>query len=506
MAVLLSIDLGTEGARVGAFDETGDLLAEASHGYPTTFPRPGWAEQDPRDWWSATVTAVRDVLAHDDVRARGSVAGIGVATTASTVAVLDEAAEPLRPALLWMDARAVEESAATAALADRHPVLAWSGGADAVEWLVPKAMWVARNEPETYQRAAHIVEAVDYLTYRLTGSWIGSRLNATCKWNYDPLAGELPDLLYEDLGVPDLAAKLPHDIRRVGDPAGVLCDSAADDLGIVGRPVVATGGIDAHVSLIGCGRSTPGLVSIVAGTSTAFVTEVPEAIYTPTIWGPYPNALRDDQWLIEGGQVSSGSVLRWVSESMLKVTRDDLGALVKAAGHVAPGSHGLLVLDTFMGNRTPYRDARLRGAILGLTLGTTPAELYLAACESVAYGTRAVVDSLDDAGIPVDRLVVSGGIRNNPLWLQVTVDVLGRAIEMVDSDNLTLRAGAACATFAAGAGTLDEAAQRFAPAPRTVEPTSHRLGAYEDGYRRYRRALATTRELVHELADSTEHA
>lgn len=502
MGLLLSIDLGTEGARVGAFGTDGRRLADRHEGYPTDFSRPGCAEQDPESWWQAAVAATRAVLAEPAVASQGALVGISVATTASTVVVLDEAGRPLRPAILWMDSRAVAEAAETGRHVERHPVLRYSGGADAVEWLVPKAMWLARNEPAVYQAAHRIVEAVDYLTWRLTGRWVASRMNATCKWNYDPVEGRFPEELYADLGVPDLVDKLPSDVRAVGEPAGTLQASAAEAMGVWDEPVVATGGIDAHVSLLACGQQTPGLVSVVGGTSTVFVTEVEDAIWSPSVWGPYPLALRQDQWLIEGGQVSSGSVLTWLTKGILGTPREELGALSAAATRVPPVSHGLLVLDYFMGNRTPHRDPRLRGGVLGLTLGTRPEELYRATVEAVCYGTRSVLDSWVAAGIPVDRIVLSGGIRHNALWLALTADVLGRPVELAESDNLTLRSGAVQAAYAAGLfPDLGAASEAFAPVTRTVVPSAEHATAYAEGYQRYVDATDELRDRLHSLAD-----
>jgi len=505
VAVLLSIDLGTEGARVGAFSLDGRCLANTHQGYPTSFPRMGWAEQNPQDWWDATVLATRAVMADPEVSPHGEVVGISVATTASTVVVLDESGASIRPAILWMDSRASAEAAETGRYAEDHPVLAYSGGADAVEWLVPKAMWLSRNEPQVYARAHRIVESVDYLTWRLTGQWVGSLMNATCKWNYDSLRERFPVELYQDLGIADLIDKLPADIRPVGEPAGSLCSAAATELGLQGAPVVATGGIDAHVSLIGCGEQDPGLVSIVGGTSTVFITEVAEAVYSPAVWGPYPNALRNGQWLIEGGQVSSGSAISWLTQSILRTPREQLGELSAAAADGAPVSHGLLVLDYFMGNRTPHRDPRLRGAILGLTLGTTPEQLYRATVEAVCFGTRSVLDSWVDAGIPLGRIVLSGGIRHNSLWLRTTADVLGRPIELVESDNLTLRSGAVQAAYAAGLfPDMASASKAFAPVTRRVEPDLAFAVAYNEGYQRYNEATLNLRDELHALADAAD--
>lgn len=497
MGVLVAIDLGTEGVRVAVFGPDGERLAGDERGYPTAYPRPGWAEQDPDDWWRATVAATRGALA--GLGAGTEVDAVGVATTASTVAVLDRDGAPLRPAILWMDARASAESARTAA--SDHPVLRFSGGSDASEWLVPKAMWLARHEPGTYARADRIVEAVDYLTYRLTGAWTASRMNACCKWNYDPRTGAFPEDLYAELGVPDLRAKLPPVVAPVGAPAGELSAAARAELGVHGRAVVCTGGIDAHLSLLALGAPAEGQVSIVCGTSNAFITEVAEPVFPGTVWGPYPDALRTGRWLIEGGQVSAGSVLRWTGESLLGRARDAGNALMAEAGDVPPVTHGLLVLDYLMGNRTPLRDPRLRGAVLGLTLGSTPAQVYRAAVEGVAYGTRHVLESFVAGGVPVAQAYLSGGIRHNPLWLQTTADVLGRPLYLVGGDNLTLRACAVLGAVAAGhQPSLEDAMTAFAPECTLVEPGPG-ADVYDEGYARYLAAGTAVRDVLHDLAD-----
>jgi ribulose kinase len=501
MSLMLALDLGTESVRVGAFDEQGGLVASARETYPTSYPHAGWAEQDPQDWWAAVLAALRTTT--DQVRGR-SVVGLGLATTASTVAVLDASNRPLRPAILWMDGRAHLEARRTSQV--HHPVMRYCGGEDAVEWLVPKAMWLAVNEPVHYAEAAHIVEALDYVTYRLTGHWVGSRMNAVCKWNYSARDGGFQPELYAQLGVPDLCDKLPPDVLAVGELVGPILPGVLEQIGMTGSPMVAIGGIDAHMSMISTGALATGEVSLVAGTSVAHVTQIDEPVYTPAIWGPYPDALLKDRWLIEGGQVSGGVVLRWAAESLLGRNREDTQRLIEDASRVPAGSNGLLVLDYFMGNRTPYRDARLRGAVLGLTLGSKPEEVYRASVESVAYGTRNVLQSFSEAGIPVQRITVSGGIQHNSLWLQTTADVLGLPLELVTSDNLTLSAGAACAATVGGLyPSLVQAAEAFRAGSTPVEPDLDLKDVYDDGFARYREATAALTPISHQLADRAAH-
>jgi FGGY-family pentulose kinase len=493
----LAIDIGTESARAAVFRGDGQKVGDGSESYVTTFPAPGWAEQDPTRWWECAVVASRQALVEAGT---DRVDGVTVATTASSVVFLDQHHKPLRPALLWMDSRSAPQSEKTARV--DHPALQYSGGSDSSEWLVPKAMWVAENEPELYDACAFIGESVDYLTFRLTGEWVGSRLNATCKWNYDHREGDVPHDLYALLGVPDLGAKLPRRILGLGEPVGQLSAEAAAKLGLDNRPVVATGGIDAHLSLIPLRGISYNPVSIVAGTSNAFIAELDEPVFSPTVWGPYPGAMTEGRWLVEGGQVSAGSSLTWLAERVLGFSRARVQALISEATASPPVTHGLMVLDNFMGNRTPLRDPKLRGAILGLTLGTTPAELYRANVESVAYGTRQVLDSFTAVGVDTSDVFITGGIRHNSLWLQTTADVLQRPIVLVENENMTLRACAALAAFAAGHHpSLEAAAAMFSPSVRVIEPDLDLAPLFDDAYELYRDAITSTTDVHHRLSE-----
>lgn len=497
MTHYLAIDIGTESARAAVFTSDGTRIGEGHGTYATTYPRPGWAEQNPADWWIGAVSASRAALAEAGT---DRVTGVSVATTSSSVVFLDVDGRPLRPALLWMDSRSSVEAERTAQ--STHPALAFSGGSDSSEWLVPKAMWVARNEPQVYADSRFIGESVDYLTWKLTGQWVGSRLNATCKWNYDSRTGDVPHELYAELGIADLGHKLPSDILAVGSLVAPLSARAASELGLSGTAVVGVGGIDAHLSLIPLKGATHNPVSIVAGTSNAFIAELEEPLFSPTIWGPYPRAL-SDLWLVEGGQVSAGSALTWLAERVFGCARDQLPSLTADAALVAPAGHGLLVLDNFMGNRTPLRDSKLRGAILGLQLGTTRAELYRAAVESVAYGTRQVLESFQAVGVDTSTVVLSGGIRHNPLWLQVTADVLGRPLSIVEGENLTLLACAAIAAAAAKGTDVTTEAAAFAPTMRMIEPSENSAAAYNDAFALYIHTVTATTDASHRLVAMT---
>ena len=349
MSFILGVDFGTGGVRVGAFDLSALRLTDVSdEAYTTSYPHPGWAEQWPGYWWDAFVAATRKLLRKRSITEVGC---ITVSTTASTMVVTEADGAPLRPAILWMDARADAEACFTGTI--DHPVLRYSGGSDAVEWLVPKAMWVAKYQPETYRRAARIVEAVDFINFRLTGEWVGSKLNATCKWNYDPGIKGFHPSLFASFGIPDLQEKLPTRIIPVGEAIARMRPEVAEGLGITSRPLVIQGGIDAHMAMLGAATIDPGELLITGGTSVVHLTHTLEPKFIKGIWGPYPSALLEGRWLIEGGQVSGGSILSWMAEHIFGLSTEGHNGLIREVEKLPPCSSGLLTLDYWMGNRTP---------------------------------------------------------------------------------------------------------------------------------------------------------
>ncbi|MEH7872225.1 FGGY-family carbohydrate kinase [Rhizobium laguerreae] len=446
MAKLLGLDFGTGGIRVGVFDlETRRMLGEREEQYRTVYPRPGWAEQSPLDWWEALGRACRALM-----RDLGSpeISGICAATTASTVVACKRDGAPLRPALLWMDCRAADEAERSSR--SKNPVMDYVGGANASEWLISKAMWLAGHEPAVYADADIICECLDYINFMLTGRWVGSRMNATCKWNYDSVQGRFPAELYAEFGVEGLEAKLPPDIFAVGAPVEIVSAAAAEHLGLANRPILSQGGVDAHIGMVAAGTMKPGEMLMIGGTSIVQLFQLDSQRPMDGFWGPYPHALVDDHWLVEAGQVSAGSVLTWFEKNLFELDAAGSAALRQKAAAIPVGGTGLVTLDYFMGNRTPYREPLLRGAVIGLSLGHDRASLYRSAIESVALASANVLKRARELEVPVERIVSSGGYAKNRLWLQATVDAIGLPVELLREANLTIIGAAAAAATGAG--------------------------------------------------------
>jgi len=491
MTIVLGLDFGTNGARAGLFD-LGEhrMLATGEEGYPTVHIPPDRTEQEPADWWNAARRLLPRVLA---AAGYPKVEAVTVAAFSSTVVACDLKGRPLRPAILWMDARAWAEASRTAQAS--HPVLDYSGGSDAVEWLVPKAMWLQAHEPETWARTEVICEALDWVNHRLTGRWVGSLMNATCKWNYDSRARRFCPELYDQFGIPELMHRLPPDVLDIGAPIGRMTEDAAAALGLSGQPLVVQGGIDAHMGAFGADTVAPGSMLLIGGTSNVHLTQVPDDGTSITgVWGPYPHALTPGLRMIEGGQVSAGSILNWLVRDIYGLDSTGFAALNKAAEEIPPRQTGLLALDYWMGNRTPYRDPNLRGAILGLSLSHNRAGIYRACVNAIALGSANVVFDLARQGVAVDRVVLAGGILRNPLWLRATVDALGMPVGIAREDNLSLYGGAVAAAVGIGLhGSLTEAAGIYRAPVTVMEPD---MGLHRD----YRALLEDYRHATERLA------
>lgn len=281
MTTVVGIDGGTESLRAFVFDTLGRPLGQGSSAYETRIPKPGWAEQDPSDWWRALGEAVPKALRDAGVDGR-DVRGLGLDTTSCTVVALDAEGQALGPSIIWMDVRAAAE--ADAVLATQAPELKLNGGGQgpvSAEWMLPKALWLKRHEPEIYARAETVCEYQDYLIRHLTGRRVASRNNVSMRWHHAP---GRPTELLTALGLDDLADKWPAEIAAPGENVGGLTQEAAHHLGLPADIPVAQGGADAFIGMIGLGVNTPGQLALVTGSSHLQLGVSASAMHGPGIW------------------------------------------------------------------------------------------------------------------------------------------------------------------------------------------------------------------------------
>ncbi len=506
-ALFLGLDVGTQSVRAALYDASGNCRAFATCPLDTTHPRPAWAEQEPSQWWAAARAAVPEALGRAGVPA-SRVAGVGLDCTACTVVACRANGEPLRPALLWMDQRAYRE--ADEASATSAPCLRYVSGVVSPEWMIPKALWLKRHEPETFQRAERLVECTDWFMFRLTGNWSLSLNNAAVKWNYVRPEGGWDQRLLREVGLEDVLDKWPAPVIPLGKGDACLSAAAAAELGLVAGTPVAQGGIDAYLGMLGMGAVGDGDLAVVMGSSTCHLAMSSTLLLDSGMLGCYPDAVAAGLYTLEGGQTATGSIVNWYRQHFggaeaaeaERSGRNVYEILDAKAAAVPPGCDGLVCLDYWQGNRSPIKDARARGALWGLTLSHGPGHVFRSIYEATAFGTRHIVEDLEAHGFQVRRLFAGGGGARSRLWLQIHADVLGRPILLPrDSETCALGSAMAAAVRAGHYRDWDEAGRQMVQIAAVVEPQSAHRGAYDFAYGKYRATYPALRTLMHEMAD-----
>ncbi|TGD41758.1 carbohydrate kinase [Pseudotabrizicola sediminis] len=493
MGYVIGIDGGTEGLRAHVVDLDGRSIGIGKASYATQYPAPAQAEQAPDDWWQAAADAVRAALAAASVGADQIIA-LAADTTSCTVVACTADGMPLRSALLWMDVRAHREADEVAACGD--PALRINGGGGgpvSPEWMIPKALWIKRHQPEIYARADRICEYQDWLNYRLTGRWCASRNNISMRWHWQRDHGGWPAQMLARLDLADLMAKWPATIVGPGEVIDGLSAQAAAHLGLRVGTLVVQGGADAFIGMIGLGVNEPGDLALITGSSHLHLGIALRPAHARGVWGTYSDCVYPGKQVIEGGQTSTGSVIAWFKRNFAE--HMDFDTLNATAAALQPGAEGLLAVDHFQGNRTPHTDALARGAITGLTLKHTPAHIYRALVESVCFGTRMIVDSFGDAFEP-RRIVVAGGATRSEFWLQVHADTLGVPLTLTqETEACALGSAILAATGAGRFDCIEDGCAAMVRVARTITPDAAAHAAYAPIYDRYRAAYDALKPL-----------
>jgi FGGY-family pentulose kinase len=506
---VVGIDGGTQALKVGAFDLQGREVASAAAEYPTRFPHSGWAEQEPADWWRALGEASRRCLAQlaeAGIEPR-DITGICADGTTCTLLPLDERDEPVGPALLWMDVRAAEQARRISATG--HPALRYAPTGVSAEWMPPKALWLKEHRPEVYRRARSFVEYTDWLALRLAGRRALGQCTATQRWFFDRTRGGWPDGFFEAAGLADVREKLPPDVLAVGTRVGEVTAEAAAHTGFAPGTPVFMGGCDAGVATLALGVAAPGPLALVTGSSNVLMGYTDRPLHAKGLMGAFPEAVVPGLALVEAGQVSTGSVIAWFrghfAADLLRDHPDDPGAVYRQldaeAARLQPGSGGVVVLETFQGNRSPHADPLARGAVWGLSLSTTRAHVYRAILEGIAYGTAQILEVLAAHGARPQSLVAAGGAARSRFFMQLYADVCGLPIRTTETAEASLLGSAVVAAAASGAyPSLAAAAAQMVRTREAYEPDAETHARYRFWVEKYAQTYERLKDLMHESA------
>ncbi len=430
--LLLGIDIGTSSSRALLLSADGSTVAAATGEYTFETPRPLWAEQDPADWWTATVGAIRQVLATAGVTAE-EIVGVGLTGQMHGLVLLDAAGRVLRPCIMWNDQRTGPQCAAITARLGLPRLLDLIANPLLPGFTAPKIVWVREHEPEVYAQVAHVLLPKDYIRYRLTGEFATEVSDASGTALLDVRRRRWSDEMLAALDIP--AAWLPACYESPVASTQISAE-AAEATGLrAGTPVVGGGG-DQAAGAVGSGIVQQGIVSVTLGTSGVVFAATEQFLLEPEgRLHAFCHAV-PEQWHLMGVMLSAAGSLRWYRDALggaelaqAAVNGTDVYDLLSAqAAQAPPGCEGLIFLPYLTGERTPYPDPDARGAYFGLTLRHGKPHLIRAVLEGVAYGLRDSLELMRGMGVAIKQVRVSGGGARSALWRQILADVFNAEI------------------------------------------------------------------------------
>ncbi len=493
MAYYIGIDLGTSAVKLLLMEQSGTICNTVTREYPLEFPRPGWSQQNPEDWWDAVSRGIPELLTGFDA---GQVAGIGAAGQMHGLVILDEDDRVIRPAILWNDGRTAREVDYLNNTVGREKLSARTANIAFAGFTAPKLLWLREHEPEHFGRIAKIMLPKDYINYRLTGVHCTDFSDASGmllldvknrRWSREML---------------DLCAVREEQMPRLFesfDCVGTVRNDVAGALGLPDGVRVAAGAGDNAAAAVGTGVVGQGGCNISLGTSgTVFISSGRFGVDRNNALHAFAHA--DGGYHLMGCMLSAASCNKWLMEDIFHTT--DYAGEQAAIGQDRLGENHVYFLPYLMGERSPINDTNARGTFLGLTMDTARADLTQAVLEGVAFAIRDSVEVARSLGLEIRSSRLCGGGAKSPLWRRILANVLNIPLESPASEQGPGMGGAMLAMVAAGAcpdvgavcDALVSVASVTAPEPELAEK-------YEKRYAHFRKIYPACRELFASLAE-----
>ena len=475
----LGIDIGTGGSRALLLDSRGNVIASFTAAHEDMqMLRPLWAEQRPENWWDACQMAVKGVLAEAGVSG-AEITGIGLSGQMHGLVLLDKSNAVIRPALIWCDQRSQTQVDFINRTGTAAKVLAYTANPVVTGFTLPKLLWVRDNEPKHFERVRKMLLPKDYIRFCLTGEFASEVSDASGTALFDVVkrrwSFEMADALGLDRGI------LPK-VYESSEITGTLLPAVAAGLGLAaGTPVVGGGG-DQAASAVGNGIVEPGVVSCTMGTSGVVFAHMDEPLYDPmgrvhTFCHAVPG-----KWHVMGVTQGAGLSLQWMRNQL--APGEEYSNLTKEAATAECGSQGLFWLPYLMGERTPHLDATARAAWVGLTAKHTRADMIRSIIEGVSYSQQDGLAIIEEMGVKVTSVRISGGGARSAFWKQILADVFAKRVTTLASQEGSAYGAALLAMVGTGAfASVEEACRATIREVESIEPRPIESARYQKLHR-----------------------
>ncbi len=474
----LGIDLGTSACKLLLVAEDGSILNSVTKEYPLLFPRPGWSEQNPEDWWAAVRAGIPELLQGFDA---ASVAGIGCGGQMHGLVVLDGQDRVIRPAILWNDGRTGDEVEYLNNVIGRDRLSAWTANIAFAGFTAPKLLWLRKHEPENFQKISRIMLPKDYVNYMFTGVHSCDYSDASGMLLLDVKNKRWSREMLDICGVKD--SQMPQ-LFESFEVVGTLTTAAATALGLPETVKVVAGAGDNAAAAVGTGTVGAGGCNISLGTSgTVFISSDRFGVDPNNALHAFAHA--DGGYHLMGCMLSAASCNKWFCEEILKTA--DFAEEQQAIPEEKLGENHVYFLPYLMGERSPINDTNARGTLIGMTMDTTRADMVQAVLEGVAFAIRDSFEVAKSLGISIPRSNLCGGGAKSPLWRKIFANVLGIPLDMVKTEQgpgygAAMLAMVGCGRFA----SVQAATDALVETASSTEPDPVLTEKYEKRYRQFR--------------------
>jgi xylulokinase len=506
MPHLLGIDIGTSGTKTLICNEDGKVLATAMAEHAISSPKPGWSEQNPRDWWAAVVLATKAVLKKSKLKS-ADIGGIGLSGQMHGSVFLADGQQPLRPALLWNDQRTAEQCAEIESKAGgRRALIELVANPALTGFTAPKILWVREHEPKIYARTKHILLPKDYIRYCMTGEYATEVSDASGTLLLDVVNRTWSQKLLSILQIdPGLLPSL-HESTVV---TGELHAAAAKELGLhVGVPVVGGGG-DQAAGAVGNGIATAGVVSATLGTSGVVFAHSDHPTRDPhgrvhTMCHAVPG-----KWCVFGCMLSAGGSFQWFRNQFAqaevalakKKKCDPYELLIDLAKQAPPGCEGTFFLPYLTGERCPHPDPNARGGWIGVTARTNRNMLIRSLLEGVTFGMRDALEIMKQMNVPITQIRASGGGARSDFWRHLQADIYNQQIVTTNAAEgpaygVALLAGVGIGVW----NSVEETCKASIRAVTKISPNKKLAALYDRHYRVYDKLYGDLKERFGQMA------
>ncbi len=485
----VGVDLGTSSVKLVLMEENGEIRNIVTKEYPLYFPKPGWSEQKPEDWWEQFVLGMKELLAGID---HSEVDGISFGGQMHGLVLLDENDQVLRPAILWNDGRTQEECDYLNIAIGREKISSYTANMALTGFTAPKILWVKKHEPEIFSKIAKIMLPKDYLAYRLSGVHCTDVSDASGMLLFDVKSKCWSKEMLEIVGIEETQ---PAKIFESYEVVGTLTKVSAEELDLPQNVRVIAGAGDNAAGAVGTGTLEHGMCSVSLGTSgTVFIATDKFAVDDANAMHSFAHA--NGKYHFLGCMLSAASANKWWMDEIIG-TKD---YAKEQEGIDKLGDNQVFFLPYLMGERTPHNNPNARGTFVGMTMDTTREDMTEAVLEGVTFALRDALEIARSFGVKIERVRLNGGGAKSPLWCKIVANIMNVKVDKINSAEgpgfgAAILAAVGCGKYA----SVTEAAAKLIKVISTTEQDPVLVEKYEKKYQTFRKIYPALKPVYDEI-------